>query len=163
MNIGDISGFGSAFDFARSVIDKIWPPQADPNEKLKAQTAIQQAIEARDNQVVSAQREIIVAEMQQGDLYTKRARPTVVYMGLAFIALVHVLLPVTLKIIMVFKLGGDMSGTELLELRELMDISLPAEFWWAWSSVVGIWELGRTFERRGLANKVISSITGNGK
>jgi len=26
----DITGLGSVFDFAKGVMDKIWPPQADP-------------------------------------------------------------------------------------------------------------------------------------
>ena len=43
---------------------------------------------------LDARQEIIKAEMAQGDLYTKRARPTIVYAGMLFIFLVYVLVPV---------------------------------------------------------------------
>jgi len=163
LNLGDITGWGSVFDFAKGITDKIWPPQADPNDKLKAQTLIQQAVEARDSQVVSAQKEIIVAEMQQGDKFTKRARPSVVYMGLIFIGLVHVILPIILKIMLVIQLGesvDSIKAAQLAELKDLMNLSLPDQFWWAWGSVVSVWEIGRSIERRGFANKVISAIAG---
>ncbi len=147
----DITGLGSVFDFAKGVMDKIWPPQADPTEKIKAQMALQGLLEKRENQVVDAQKSIIVAEMQQGDNYTKRARPTIVYAGLAFIGLVNVLLPIIAWITL------SVTGKPLTDMP---DIHLPGEFWAAWGGVCSIWAICRSAEKRGAANKIINMVTG---
>lgn len=92
--------------------------------------------------------EIIKAEMAQGDVFTKRARPTIVYTGLIFIFLVHVILP------MVAYFTGD--------TESLQELKLPAEFWWAWSTVVGIYGVGRTAEKFGMVNNYTQLATGSG-
>ena len=140
----DFTGLGSVFDFAKEAMNKIWPPDADPNAKMLAQLELQKMVEARENLVIDAQKSIIVSEMNQGDSYTKRARPTIVYSGLAFIFAVHVAFP-----IIVFFTGKPMP-----------EISLPAEFWWAWTGVCGIWVVGRSMEKKGSTGKVIDTIMG---
>lgn len=99
---------------------------------------------------LEAKQKIITSEMQSGDAYTKRARPSVVYFGLAAIALNHIIAP------WIFALTALFSATPV----ELPTIELPTEFWWAWSGTVSIWFLGRSAERRGLANKLVQNITG---
>jgi len=141
----DITGLGSIADLAKGVIDRIWPPDADPNEKMKAQLELQKIVEDRENQVISAQREIMVAEMNQGDNYTKRARPSVVYAGLAAVLLNN----------MVFPWIAHFTG------RMIPQIELPSDFWWVWGGCVSVWMIGRTAERRGATNKVLSMITGS--
>jgi len=113
-------------------------------EKAEAQLKLQQILDAREQQVMAAQRDIIVAEMAQTDTYTKRARPSLVYAGLIFIFLVHVVFP-TLS----FFTG-----------REPPSLSLPQEFWWAWSATVGIWSIGRSAERLGSRGKATDMIAG---
>lgn len=140
----DLTGFGSLADLASTIINKIWPPSADPNKKLEAQMDLQRMLEIRENTVIEAQKAITVAEMNQGDAFTKRARPMIVYAGLCFIFLVHVLLPC----LAFFK------GTPVPSL------SLPEEFWWAWSGVCGVWVLGRTWEKKGTGGAITSAITG---
>ena len=140
----DITGLGSIADLAKGIMDKFWPPAADPNEKLKAQVALQQAMEVRESAILDAQKNIIVAEMNQGDSYTKRARPTIVYAGLAFIFLVHVFLPIL----------------AFFKSTPVPTLSLPTEFWWAWTGVCGIWVVGRSFEKRGAEGAILSAITG---
>jgi hypothetical protein len=153
------TGLSTAFGFAKNILDKVWPPEADPNKKLEAAAEIEAAVQNRDTSIISAKKEIIVAEMNQGDNFTKRARPAVVYMGLVFIALVHVLFPITIKCITIFRLTA-LSPAQLGELANLTALSLPSEFWLAWGSVVSIWSVGRSMEKRGTANKVIQAITG---
>lgn len=131
-------------ELAKTIIDKIWPPAADPNAKLQAQHELEVMLQQRENALIGATQEIIVAEMAQGDLYTKRARPTLVYAGLLFIFLVHVGFPIA-----TFYTG-----------KPAPSLMLPEEFWWAWGSVVGVWSLGRTFERKGVGGKVTDAITG---
>lgn len=140
----DLTGMGSLFDFAKTVVDKVWPPEADPQKKLEAQIKIQEALQARENAVIEAQRAIIVAEMSQGDTWTKRARPAVVYVGLCFIFLVHVFLPIV----------------SWFSQNTMPPLSLPEEFWWAWGSVVSIWSVGRTSEKLGYKSKIVDIIAG---
>jgi len=140
----DITGLGSIADLAKGIIDKIWPPQADPNEKLRAETELRRMLQERENAVIEAQRAIMVAEMQQGDAYTKRARPTVVYAGLVFIFLVHVAFPII----------------SWFTRQKLPDLALPEQFWWAWSGVVAVWFIGRSAERRGVGGQIVKAITG---
>ena len=149
LDVSPLGWIGSVSDLAKGIIDKIWPPSADPNLKLQAQIAIEQAIQARENMVVDAQKAIIVAEMQQGDSYTKRARPTLVYSGLLFIFLVHVAFP-----IVVFFTGKPMPT-----------LTLPSDFWWAWGSVVGIWSIGRSVVQRGTSGKIgeLANLVSGGK
>lgn len=140
----DLTGIGSVASLAESIIGKLWPPSADPNKKIEAQLELQRMLEMRENAVVNAQREIMVAEMQQTDAYTKRARPTIVYAGLVFIFLVHVAFPL-------------LSWWKSMVLPTL---GLPEEFWWTWGGVCGVWILGRTMEKRGATGSLVSLITG---
>jgi len=141
----DISGLGSVADFAKGLVNRFFPPSMTDAEKAQAQVKLQEVLDKRESALVDAQKSIMVAEMQQADNYTKRARPTLVYAGLFFIFLVHVALP------MIAFFSPDTSGPEL---------SLPQEFWWAWSGVCGVWVIGRSAEKRGASNKLVNLITG---
>ncbi len=140
----DLTGLGSIADLAKGVLDKFWPPLANPEEKLKFQLELQRMIEARESAIIDAQKSVMVAEMTQGDPYTKRARPTICYAGLGFIFLVHVAFPIV----------------SFFAKETMPTIALPEEFWWAWTSVVGVWAIGRSFERVGAQNKITALITG---
>lgn len=140
----DLTGIGSLADLAGNIINKIWPPSADPNQKLQAQMELQRMLESREAAVITAQREITVAEMQQSDNFTKRARPMVVYAGLAFIFFNHVFLPCY----------------AFFASKPVPSVSLPSEFWWAWTGCVGIWMIGRTMEKKGSGNAIVNAITG---
>jgi hypothetical protein len=94
---------------------------------------------------LGAKERIMVAELQQGDNYTKRARPTVVYFGMLVIFLNYVVAPIV----------GTFMG------KELEEFILPTEFWVAWGGIVATWSIGRTFERRGVQSKTLSVVTGN--
>ena len=140
----DLTGIGSVADFAGTLVKRFFPPKMTDAEKAQAQVQIQEMVEKRVASLVDAQKSIIVSEMQQADNYTKRARPTLVYAGLFFIFLVHVLFPIA----------------AFFTSKPMPTVSLPAEFWWAWSGVCGVWVLGRSAEKRGAANKLVNMITG---
>jgi len=121
-------------------------------EKAKElEDSIQKEMEAKER--------ILVAELTQGDTYTKRARPTIIYAGLAFIALVHVIYPTLIKLIFFFR-SETLTPDQIESLESLLELSLPSEFWWAWMGVAGTWVIGRSLERRGVTSKAISLITG---
>ena len=140
----DLTGIGSVADFASTLVQRFFPPKMTDAEKAQAQIQIQKMLQKRDNALIEAQKSIIVSEMQQGDKFTKRARPTLVYAGLFFISLVHVVFPIIAYI----------------TKEKLPGLSLPAEFWWAWTGVCGVWIVGRSAEKRGMTNKMVSIITG---
>jgi len=141
----DLTGLGSVADFATSIVERFFPPKMTDAEKAQAQIQLQDMLQRREDNLIDAQKSIMVSEMRQGDSFTKRARPCMVYAGLGFIFLVHVAFP-----IIVFFTGKPMP-----------DLSLPGEFWWAWTGVCGVWVIGRSAEKRGSANKFFSMITGN--
>lgn len=98
---------------------------------------------------LDAKKSILMAELNQDDRYTKRARPTVVYVGLVFILL------------------------ELLGLRHIIMHYLNIEadiiansdqifklFLGVWGSVLGVYSIGRSVEKRGTRNSWTSLITG---
>ncbi len=109
---------------------------------LKMESELEETYRAE----LESRQEIIKAELTQGDLYTKRARPTIVYAGMIFIFLVYVLVPVIAYIF-----GAN----------RLPNIELPAEFWWAWGTVVGVYGVGRSAEKIGITNKFTNAITGS--
>lgn len=152
----DITGIGSVADFAKGIMDRFFPKQMSQEEKAKAQLDLETLIGERDQKVAEAKASIIVAEMQQGDKFTKRARPMVVYSGLVFIGLVHVAFPLIASIVQIFCSVRGITNTLILP-----SLTLPTQFWWAWGSVVSVWELGRTWEKaNGPGNKLVDLITG---
>ena len=140
----DFTGLGSVADFAKNIVDRFFPKQMTDEEKAMAQLKIQAMADERESALVAAQRDIIVAELSQGDNFTKRARPMIIYAGLAFIALMHVFFPIAAWF---FK-------------SEVPELSLPEEFWWAWTGVAGAWIIGRSYEKKGATGGIISAITG---
>jgi hypothetical protein len=132
-----------------NVVDKF---HLSGEEKQQFQLEMESLLQKRDAQVeesirseLQAKERILVAELTQGDTYTKRARPTVVYAGLGFIFFNYCLVPVLSKIF------GAM----------VEPLVLPPEFWYGWSGIVATYSVGRSFEKRGASNKVSRAITGS--
>ena len=114
---------------------------------------LERLLQERDSEIeetlrteLQAKERVLIAELQQGDNYTKRARPTVVYAGLVFV-LVHAVL----------KLLGGYWGIPATDLNSL----IPNEFWLGWSGIVATWSIGRSFEKRGSRGRLTSMITGS--
>ena len=127
------------------------------SDRLAAAAEIETILQKRDAEIeqtirseIEASKAVIVAELQQGDAYTKRARPTLVYAGLGFVLLNNVLFPIVAWTVLTLK------GTPIT----LPNLNLPAEFWMAWGATVGIWSWGRTQERRAVGGAVVGKIAG---
>lgn len=144
----DFTGIGQAVssvsDFAGNILDRFWPKSMDPADKAKAQIELQHLISARDNSLIDAQKSIIVAELQQSDNYTKRARPTIIYAGLGFIFLVHVAAPIAAAFTSI----------------NFPNLVLPEAFWWSWGGICSVYAVGRSAEKKGVQNNLINMITG---
>ena len=124
---------------ATKIIDDL---HTSGEEKLAARQAMEALIQQREAQVeetirteLKAKQAIIVAELNQSDNYTKRARPTVIYAGLAFITWNYCIAPAV---------GWG-------------SFPLPQEFWIGWSGIVATYSIGRSAEKRGTRDK----LTGN--
>jgi hypothetical protein len=138
------SGIAKLAQTADGIIDKYIET---PDEKRAAKQWLQeQAFKVTEQQskeiiaTVNARSAVVVAELNQGDNYTKRARPTVVYAGLFFIFYCYCLAPLP------FLVGEQ--------------VSLPAEFWFTWGGVCSVWSIGRTAERikpKGTVDKLLNT------
>ena len=122
----------------------------DTQEKLKPE--LEKLLKERDAALdqticaeLSTKERILVAELQQGDSYTKRARPTVVYAGLGFILLNYCIVP----------------AIQAVAGKCVAAFPLPTEFWVAWGGIVATWSVGRSAEKRGSRGRAVSMITGN--
>jgi hypothetical protein len=143
------SGFGDVVGKVGDVVDRF---HLSGEEKQRFKLEMEALLQKRDSEVeqtlrseLQAKERILVAELQQGDAYTKRARPTVVYAGLAFTLFNYTIVPVISK----------MNGIDIAPLE------LPPEFWYGWSGIVATWSVGRTMEKRGASNKFSRAVTGN--
>lgn len=142
-------GVGKVADLVKGVVDRFWPPDLSADQKAALVQTLTQSMSERERTLLNAQKSILVAELTQGDTYTKRARPSVIYFGLLVIFLNHVLAP----FVSMFTKG------------EPITIALPAEFWWAWTGICGTWIVGRTMEKRGAAapNRMVAALLGMNK
>ncbi|ACL05250.1 conserved hypothetical protein [Desulfatibacillum aliphaticivorans] len=160
----DLTGLGSVADFASSVVNRIFPEKMSEADKAQAQIKLQEMLQQRDDVVINAKRDIMVAEASQDDKWTKRARPAIIYCGLAFIFIVHVFFPIVTKSIILGCLifaPEKLTPEVMAALKSYMDLSLPTAFWTAWGGAVSIYAIGRTAEKRGVQSKLVSLITGN--
>ncbi|GAG93880.1 unnamed protein product, partial [marine sediment metagenome] len=152
-----LSVIESVGGIAGRIIDRVLPEKMKDAERADAILKISQMIDERDNTLINAQRDIIVAELEQGDKFTKRARPTIVYTGLAVMIFNYALIPFISRCVewYVIAQGGDITIFASLTM-----INMPDAFWYSWSGVVGVYAVGRTAEKRGARGKLISWITG---
>lgn len=146
-------GISEVVNSVGGVIDKF---TLSKEEKLQFKSEMQSRLMQIESELeetyrteIEARADIIKAEMSQGDKYTKRARPTIIYTGLGFIFIIYVLLPFI----------AYLSGTPEAEMP---NIQLPNEFWWAWGTVVSVYGAGRSAEKMGITNKITELATGSG-
>ena len=146
----------SIFDKILGVVGNVFPPAnlaknilgifkgkgIDSRDIADLEPAIAAAIVARDAdrdkyaaetmQVEFETRtRIIEAEMSQGDNYTKRARPSLVYSGL----------------VMFFLEFGIRSYLVLRGLEVPTDTIVPGPFIAGWTTAVSVWMVGRSVEK----------------
>lgn len=150
---------GAATSFAKDIVDRFFPKQMSAAEKAQAALEIQRLVEARDHTLITASKEIMVAELQQADKYTKRARPTIIYVGLGAVVFTHVFVPFANRVIEWITIAKYGALPEAL--IQLPSISLPTDFWYVWGGVCSVYALGRTAEKKGIRHSIVGMITGN--
>lgn len=85
--LSELLGFQPIIQAILGVINKIIP---DPQQQAQIQMELTKALLDKDSQVLSAMKDVMVADAQQDDKYTKRARPSVVYWSMAMVTIVGV-------------------------------------------------------------------------
>lgn len=84
------------------------------------------------------QRELIKAELSNEDPYVRRARPTIIWVGIIIFLFNYALLPFITTMVQLF--GGGFS---------FVPITLPTEFWGVWGIYTGGYAYLRTREKQG--------------
>lgn len=142
-------GVKDVVDSVASVADRFIQTQ---DEKAQFTLEVEKVITERLTQIETSARaettatmEIIKAEMAQGDNYTKRARPTVVYAGLALTLINYVVAPIVCQAIS----------------KTWAPPEVPSDFWYVWGGICSAWVIGRTAERVGVKGKITSIATGS--
>lgn len=142
-------GFGSIIKGVKDIADEFHLSGEEKNSFIAKMEGLFQKRDSEIEQTIrtelNAKMEVIKSEMAQGDKFTKRARPSVVYVGLSVIVVNYCLAPIIAGF---FKV-------------KLPTLDLPLEFWVAWGGIVSTWAIGRSAEKRGVRNKTISAITGS--
>ena len=121
---------------AKVLIDGVKALVRDPNRRdeqdaeiEKLAVAYAQGVEETYRQEVVTRERIIVAELQQGDAYTKRARPTVIYVGL-IVGLWNSLFSA------VWQMWGNGAA--------FVAVDPGAAFWTAWGGICGLYVWARS-------------------
>ena len=132
-----------ASEIVKPVTDLIDNLTTSDQEKLELKnklTEIENVYKSKlleyESAIAESKKEVMLAELKQEDLYTKRARPTVLYAGLVILFINNVLLPWVSYFI-----GYNVPT-----------INLPSEFWLAWGGVAGVYAFGRTKEKLRIKN-----------
>jgi len=136
-------------------------------EKAEHQMVVKQYImellrekEKRQSALDQKKLDFMRAEAKQDDKFTKRLRPTVGYTGLAVIVWNNAILPTIGTLIQLITQLSQRVQTIDIDPSQFI-IDLPSEFWWAWGGVMSVYVVGRSAEKTGYSNRLISFITGN--
>lgn len=147
---------GKLINAVGSIIDEFHTSGEEKMEaslaKAKLKLALEEIITARMTEAettlrteLTAKSEIIQAEMNQKDNFTKRARPTLVYTGLAIFV-----------IDMAAKMVAYFTGYDVPAPSSFID----PNFIYTWGGVCGVWFIGRSAEKYGMNNKAVKGVTG---
>jgi hypothetical protein len=119
------------------VLNKFLP---DPNQQAQIQVELTKALTERQDELLGAMKDVMVADVAQDDKYTKRARPSVVYWSMAFSTFV--------AIMGVF--GHAQSMIDALK-------QIPPDLWTLMTVGIGAFGVSRSVE------KGITAVTKKGK
>lgn len=149
--IGKITNLftGGLVDTVADVADRFIETDDEKRQfKLQVEQLITNRITEAENtarSIIESRAKVMTAELQQGDNYTKRARPTLIYFGMLMIFLNYLVIPLI----------------QTLKGVAVEPFILPVEFWVAWGGAVSVYTIGRSFEKAGASNRLSRAATGN--
>jgi hypothetical protein len=97
--------------------------------------------------------QVMVAELQQEDLYTKRTRPKIARTGLWIIVFNYCVIP-SIQLLVSFSSEYEIN---------IEPFALPGYFWAAWGSIVAVYGVGKSLENFGINNQITQLMTGGKK
>lgn len=140
---------GGIVDTVANVADRFIETDDEKRQfKLQIEAELSKRVaeaEATTRSIIDARAKVITAELQQGDNYTKRARPTLIYFGMGMICINYLIIPLI----------------QTVKGVAIAPFILPTEFWVAWGGAVSVYTIGRSFEKSGASNKFSRVSTGN--
>lgn len=128
--------------------------QQAEQQKMTFMLEMERTIQKRESEVeqtirqeLESKTQFMSEEMKQDDLYTKRARPTIIYAGLGIIFLELFGLR--------YMILGAISAPESVfaQSSEMMQY-----FMGVWAGVAGVYAVGRSAEKRGTRNKLTGAM-----
>ena len=141
---------GKILGQVRGVIDDFHHSSEEKDETmLKVEAILTERLSEAEQTLrteINAKSAIMVAEMQQEDKFTKRARPSIIYSGL-----ILVFLDMGSRVISFF-VSADVP---------LLSSFIDPSFMYTWGAVAGVYAIGRSAEKRGVNNQAVSAITGS--
>lgn len=142
----DLLNIGGIVDAAKGIFDDLHMSGEERADKeAQLERILTDGFVARTKMVA----EIVKAENQSGDSFTRRARPAVVWTGLLAIIWNYVAMPTISHLVKFF------ADTSI----DWTPVALPTDFWIAWGGIVATWSIGRSMERRSLnMNKPTSKL-----
>lgn len=132
----DITGLGSLFGLANTVIDKLFPDKTEA-ERLKLEFLRQQ--QAGEFKELEARFSAIVAEAQSIDPWTSRARPSFMYVMYAMIL-------ASIPMGFLFAFRPDVAMAVTAGVKNWL-AALPEEMWWLFGAGYLGYSGARMFEK----------------
>lgn len=132
----DLTGLGSLFSLANTVIDKLFPDKTEA-ERLKLEFLRQQ--QAGEFRELEARFSAIVAEAQSNDPWTSRARPSFMYV-------MYALLLASLPMGVMFAVSPETAVAVTDGFGRWLR-ALPEELWWLFGAGYLGYSGARTFEK----------------
>lgn len=144
----DITGLGSAFDFGRTLLNKIFP---DPEDKAKAEALLIEAEDKGDLSELNAQMQVMVAEAKSKDPWTSRARPSFLYV-------IYLMILWAIPMSIIYAINPEVAKNMITGVKMWLD-SIPKELW----TMFGLGYLGYTGAREYGKKKLVEQIGKIGK
>ena len=144
------AGVSETVSAVGNVIAKVKDSHMSKREaELEVQSILAQADVRKHQEYVAeleTQKSVMVEELRQTDVYTKRTRPLLLRRGFYLCAADMV----ATKIMMAFSIPTTFSEPEKLMFQ-------------LWGGLLGVYIIGRTAEKSGVGGKVVDLITGGNK
>ena len=139
----DLTGLGSAFDFGKVLINKIFP---DPAEKAKAEALLMEADRKGELNEINANLQVMLAEAKSLDKWTSRARPSFLYV-------IYIMIVSAIPVGVIYAIKPVIAANIAMGVNAWLQ-AIPKELW----TLFGIGYLGYTGAREFGKKKLLDTI-----
>lgn len=139
----DITGLGSAFDFGKTIINKIFP---DPQDKAKAESLLLEAQNNGQLKIIDSELQVMIAEAKSADKWTSRARPSFLYV-------IYLMILFAIPMGIIYAINPTIAKNITDGVTAWLE-AIPSQLW----TLFGIGYLGYTGAREYGKSKLLSTI-----